>query len=192
MTWHPGEIYKAWEKIHHGLYEAMKQLPHETLQFLAFRATDSIIRQRLRRCSTGWTTGTCFQIGAGSCLPAWSVFDVQPDDALDSTDEAAEIARANGQLVAWDASGRSYAIALFDHDSKRLQPLTDEQAAILINRDPLIAGHGASGMRRAGTTAACLCSTLSVPVASSPQRPTSPTKTTRSRDSRERGCLRDV
>jgi hypothetical protein len=44
VTWHPGEIYKAWEKIHHALYEAMKQLPHETLQFLAFRAADPIIR----------------------------------------------------------------------------------------------------------------------------------------------------
>jgi hypothetical protein len=44
MTWHPGEIYKAWDKIHHALYEVMKQLPHETLQFMAFRAADPIIR----------------------------------------------------------------------------------------------------------------------------------------------------
>jgi hypothetical protein len=44
MTWHPGEIYKAWENIHHALYEVMKQLPYETLQFLAFRAADPIIR----------------------------------------------------------------------------------------------------------------------------------------------------
>jgi hypothetical protein len=44
MTWHPDEIFKAWNKIHHNLYEAMKDLPHETLQFLAFRASDQIIR----------------------------------------------------------------------------------------------------------------------------------------------------
>jgi hypothetical protein len=44
MTWHPGEIYQAWDKIHHALYEVMRQLPHETLQFLAFRASDPIIR----------------------------------------------------------------------------------------------------------------------------------------------------
>jgi hypothetical protein len=46
MSWHPGEIYKAWDEINHGLCEVMKQLPRETLQFLAFRATDSIIRHK--------------------------------------------------------------------------------------------------------------------------------------------------
>jgi hypothetical protein len=45
MAWHPGEIYRAWEKIHHALHEAMKQLPPESLQFLSFRASDAIIRQ---------------------------------------------------------------------------------------------------------------------------------------------------
>jgi hypothetical protein len=44
MTWHPGEIYKAWEKIHRSLYEAMRELPRESLQFLAFRAADPIIQ----------------------------------------------------------------------------------------------------------------------------------------------------
>lgn len=44
MTWHPGEIYTAWEKIHRSLYETMKQLPRESLQFLAFRAADPIIQ----------------------------------------------------------------------------------------------------------------------------------------------------
>jgi hypothetical protein len=46
MPWHPGEIYKAWEKIHRGLYEAMRELPRESLQFLAFRASDPIIRHK--------------------------------------------------------------------------------------------------------------------------------------------------
>jgi hypothetical protein len=46
MTWQPGDIYIAWNKIHHALNTAMKDLPPESLQFLAFRATDSIIRQK--------------------------------------------------------------------------------------------------------------------------------------------------
>jgi hypothetical protein len=46
MTWHPGEIYEAWEKIHRGLYEAMRELPRESLQFLAFRAAGPIIRYK--------------------------------------------------------------------------------------------------------------------------------------------------
>jgi hypothetical protein len=45
MTWHPGEVFTAWAKIHQALYETMKQLPRETLQFLSLRATDVIIRQ---------------------------------------------------------------------------------------------------------------------------------------------------
>ncbi len=71
---------------------------------------------------------------------AGSIFDVTPDEADQEPAllRAAEFARANGQTVAWDASRRWYAIALFDHDSKRLQPLADDEAAILINRDPLI------------------------------------------------------
>ena len=45
MTWHPGRIYEAWEEINRSLYEAMKTLPRESIQFLAFRASDAIIRQ---------------------------------------------------------------------------------------------------------------------------------------------------
>jgi hypothetical protein len=44
--WHPGEIYGAWEKIHHSLYQAMKDLPRESLEFLALRAADPIIRRK--------------------------------------------------------------------------------------------------------------------------------------------------
>jgi len=44
MAWHPGEIYRAWAKIHHGLYGAMKELPVESLRFLSLRASDAIIR----------------------------------------------------------------------------------------------------------------------------------------------------
>jgi hypothetical protein len=33
---------------------------------------------------------------------------------------------------------RPYAVALYDHEAKQLRPLTDEEAAILINRDRVI------------------------------------------------------
>jgi hypothetical protein len=46
MTWHPGDIYRAWDDIHHALNETMKELPRESLQFLAFRAADPIIRHK--------------------------------------------------------------------------------------------------------------------------------------------------
>jgi hypothetical protein len=45
MAWHPGDIWTAWAKIHHALYEAMKELPRESLQFLSFRASDATIRE---------------------------------------------------------------------------------------------------------------------------------------------------
>ena len=46
MSWNPSDVYRAWDEINHGLVAVMKQLPAETLQFLAFRASDRIIRQK--------------------------------------------------------------------------------------------------------------------------------------------------
>jgi hypothetical protein len=66
MTWHPGEIYKAWEKINHALYEAMKQLPRESLQFLSFRASDATIRQSASHVLV-W-------LEHRDALPAWGWF----------------------------------------------------------------------------------------------------------------------
>jgi hypothetical protein len=74
MTWHPGEIYRAWNKIHHHLYEAMKDLPHETLQFLAFRANDAIIRQ---------TAGEVLDwLNNREALPDWGWFVSAPAERL--------------------------------------------------------------------------------------------------------------
>lgn len=64
--WHPGEIWKAWDKINHGLCEVMKELPRESLQFLAFRATDSIIRQTAAEVLV-WLDNR-------DALPAWGWF----------------------------------------------------------------------------------------------------------------------
>jgi len=66
-----------------------------------------------------------------------SVFDATRDETA-ALSQAAELARTNGQIVAWDTSSRWCAVALYDHASKRLQPLTDEEAAVLLNRDSLI------------------------------------------------------
>jgi hypothetical protein len=47
----------------------------------------------------------------------------------------------NDPLGAREAIGRprSYGVALYDDATKKLRPLTDEEAAILLNRDPDIA-----------------------------------------------------
>jgi hypothetical protein len=66
MTWHPGEIYRAWEKIHHARYEVMKQLPYETIQFMAFRASDPIIRNA--------AAGVLDWLGNRETLPDWGWF----------------------------------------------------------------------------------------------------------------------
>jgi hypothetical protein len=66
-------------------------------------------------------------------------FDASSDDARhEALIRAAKRASANGQLVAWDNSKREYAIALYHEQTHQLQPLTDEEAAILLNRDSLI------------------------------------------------------
>jgi hypothetical protein len=70
---------------------------------------------------------------------AWSVFDVSADNSWPAAlSRAAKLARANGKLVAWDNSERDYAIALYHEQTNQVQPLTDEEAAILLNRDVLI------------------------------------------------------
>jgi hypothetical protein len=51
---------------------------------------------------------------------------------------AAKFARANGQLVAWDNRERNYAMALYHEQTQQVQPLSDEEAAILLNRDAQI------------------------------------------------------
>jgi hypothetical protein len=61
--------------------------------------------------------------------------------ALSATlEQAVSFAREQGQLALWDRSPRPYAIALYD-ENRRLRPLTDEEAATLLNRDSLIRKH---------------------------------------------------
>lgn len=68
-----------------------------------------------------------------------SVFDGSRDDGRDAAlIRAARVARANGQVAAWDNSEREYAIALYHEQTQELQALTDEEVAILLNRDSII------------------------------------------------------
>jgi hypothetical protein len=54
-------------------------------------------------------------------------------------EQAVAFARGQGQAALWDRSPRPYAIALYDEGKRRLRPLTDAEAAIILNRDPGIA-----------------------------------------------------
>jgi hypothetical protein len=66
MGWHPGEIYTAWEKIQQSLYETMRELPRESLQFLAFGAADPIIRHT--------AAGVLDWLNNREVLPDWGWF----------------------------------------------------------------------------------------------------------------------
>jgi hypothetical protein len=54
-------------------------------------------------------------------------------------EQAVTYAREHDQPALWDRSPRSYGVVLYDDATKKLRPLTDEEAAILLNRDPDIA-----------------------------------------------------
>ena len=54
-------------------------------------------------------------------------------------EQAVRYAREHDQPALWDRSPRSYGVALYDDATKKLRPPTDEEAAILLNRDPDIA-----------------------------------------------------
>jgi hypothetical protein len=47
-------------------------------------------------------------------------------------------ARQNQQVAIWDRGKRPYALGVYDSRTRRVRPLTDEQAGIILNRDPLI------------------------------------------------------
>jgi hypothetical protein len=66
MRWHPGELYRAWERIHQALYQAMKELPRESLQFLAFHAADAIIQRT--------AAGVLDWLNNRETLPDWGWF----------------------------------------------------------------------------------------------------------------------
>jgi hypothetical protein len=48
-------------------------------------------------------------------------------------DQAVAFARKNGQLALWDRSPRSYGVAYYDDAARRLCPISDQEAAIILN-----------------------------------------------------------
>jgi hypothetical protein len=142
MAWHPGQIYEAWGEIHRALHEAMTPLPPEMLAFLAERASDRIIRDKaaevldrldsldgedgdaLRRLFRKETKGVGQPESDGSEPPG--------------LEQAVAFAKANQQVAVWDRAERPWAIALYDSVTKKLRPLSDQEAARLLNSDPLI------------------------------------------------------
>jgi hypothetical protein len=54
-------------------------------------------------------------------------------------ERAVNFAKENQQIAIWDRSPQPYAIALYEERTKELRPLTDEEAAIILNGDPSIA-----------------------------------------------------
>jgi hypothetical protein len=87
------------------VYEAMKQLPRESLQFLAFRAADPIIQRTAAEVLDWLENREALWTGAGSSPLVKSVFDATRDETT-ALLQAAELARTNGQIVAWDTSSR--------------------------------------------------------------------------------------
>ena len=74
MSWNPSDVYRAWDEINHGLVAVMKQLPAETLQFLAFRASDPIIRQKAAEV-LDWLNNR-------DVLPDWGWFAAHDEEPL--------------------------------------------------------------------------------------------------------------
>jgi hypothetical protein len=59
-------------------------------------------------------------------------------DELSGLEQAVAAAQENKQIAIWDRAERPWAIAVYDFRTTRLLALSDEDAATLLNRDPLI------------------------------------------------------
>jgi hypothetical protein len=136
----PGSEAAPWEEIDRSLYEAMKTLPRERLQFLAFPASDAIIRQAAANVLT-WLDNRdrLPRVWVVLRLADGSDFDVPVDDgdASSALEQAATVAKRNHQIVIWGRAERPCAIAVCNIRTKQLHPLDDGTATVL-NRDPLI------------------------------------------------------
>jgi hypothetical protein len=89
---------------------------------------------------TGETIVTSYRTGAGLSLTRSVIEVAATGTALSAAlEQAVAYAREHQQLALWDRSSRPYAVALYDDESRRLRPLSDREAAILLNGDPDIA-----------------------------------------------------
>jgi hypothetical protein len=53
-------------------------------------------------------------------------------------EQSVAYAKEHDQLALWDRSSRSCAVAVYDDATKQLRALSDEESAMLLNRDPTI------------------------------------------------------
>jgi hypothetical protein len=53
-------------------------------------------------------------------------------------EQAAASAKRRRQIAIWDRGARAWAIALHDASTNQLLPLSDEEAALVLNRDRLV------------------------------------------------------
>jgi hypothetical protein len=65
-------------------------------------------------------------------------------------EQAVAVARKQDQLALWDRSPRPYIIALYEEGTRRLRPLSDDEAAVILNRDPDIAREWLKWSRMTG------------------------------------------
>lgn len=99
----------------------------------------------------GRRTATTFLIGDGRFAATRSVFEGGRSDLVSTPlERAVEAAKENGQLAIWDRSVRPWTMALYESESRQLRALSDEEAAILLNRDAGIAREWRKWSRMTG------------------------------------------
>jgi len=64
---------------------------------------------------------------------------VPSDERSEALEQSIAFARQNQQIAVWDRGKRPYALGVYDSTTRRVHPLNDEQAGIILNRDPHIA-----------------------------------------------------
>jgi hypothetical protein len=139
-AWHPGRVYEGWAAIHRALNDVMASLPSEMLAFFSERAYDMIIRDAAADALNA-------NADAMSVIELRHTFRKDADEADQSDDDpqssgleqAVAFAEENNQVALWDRKERPWAIAVYDAQAKRLHPLSDEEAATVLNSDAVIA-----------------------------------------------------
>jgi hypothetical protein len=139
-AWHPGRVYEGWAVIHRALNDVMATLPKETLAFLSERAYDMIIRDAAADAlNANVDAATVIELRRTFRKEADETEESDDDRQLSGLEQAVAFAKENDQVALWDRAGRLWSIAVYDEQAKRLHPLTDEEAATVLNRDAVIA-----------------------------------------------------
>jgi hypothetical protein len=139
-AWHPGRVYEGWAAIHRALNDVMASLPSETLAFFSERAYDMIIRDAAADAlNANVDAATVIELRRTFRKEADETEESDDDRQLSGLEQAVAFAKENDQVALWDRSERPWSIAVYDAQAKQLHPLTDEEAATVLNRDQVIA-----------------------------------------------------